>query len=257
MVTYRCHAGSPLQMEQTMTDGVIDQEIVRPEETKPQQGISDKARENFARLEAAKQAERDARIRAEMERDLLKQQIESANAPKEVDPLDGVDDYIDKERLQLIRQKDKAAFQKEAEVIANRTYEARKQEEDKKNFLPKLKSQFQDYDQVMNEKNIAELEEKSPAFLKSVLKIQDDYERRLLTYEYLKAQQTRPAEEKASIKERVEENQKNPYYIPSGSGTPTALEFDIKSKSARDQAYQKLKAAQRRPIGNSSGNQPR
>jgi hypothetical protein len=91
--------------------------------------------------------------------------------------------------------------------------------------------------------------------LKSVLKIQDDYERRLLTYEYLKAQQPKKqAEEKASIKERVEENQRNPYYIPAGSGTPTALEFDIKSKSARDQAYQKLKEAQRRPIGNGSGN---
>ena len=195
-----------------MTDGVQDQEIVRPEETKPQAGISDKARENFARLEAAKQVEREARIRAEMERDMLKKQIETANAPKEVDPLDGVEDYIDKERLQLIREKDRAAFKKEAEDIANRTYEARKLEEDKRNYLPKLKSQFKDYDEVMNEKNIAELEEKAPAFLASVLKVQDDYERRLLTYEYLKSQQAKPAEpQKASIKERVEENQTNPY----------------------------------------------
>lgn len=240
-----------------MTDGVQDQEIVRPEETKTQTGISDKARENFARLEAAKQAEREARIRAEMERDLLKRQIDEANKPKEVDPLDGVDDYIDKDRLQLIRQQDKAAFKKEAEEIANRTYEARKVEEEKRNFLPKLKSQFKDYDEVMNEKNIAELEERSPAFLASVLKIQDDYERRLLTYEYLKSKQSKPADPKPSIKERVEENQTNPYYIPSGSGTPTAVEFDVKSKSARDQAYQKLKQAQRKPIGNGSAPQIR
>ena len=241
-----------------MSEGVTDQEIVRPEETKSQsQGISDKARENFARLEAAKQAERDARIRAEMERDMLKKQIDESSRPKEVDPLDGVEDYIDKERLQLIRQKDKAAFQKEAEEIANRTYETRRKEEDKRNFLPKLKAQFSDYDQVMNEKNIAELEERSPAFVKSVLNIQDDYERRLLTYEFLKGQQPKPAEEKPSIKDRVAENQQNPYYIPAGSGTPTALEFDTKSKAARDQAYQKLKQAQRRPIGNGSAPQVR
>lgn len=236
-----------------MTDGVIDQEIVRPEDkSQPQTGISDKARENFARLEQAKQVEREARIRAEMERDLLKRQIEQANAPKEVDPLDGVEDYIDKDRLQLIREKDKAAFKKEAEEIANRTYEARKRDEDKKNYLPKLKQQFADYDEVMNEKNIADLEDKAPAFLKSVLKIDDDYERRLLTYEYLKSQSKPKAEEtpRPSIRDKVEENLKNPHYIPAGSGTPSAVEFDVKSKAARDQAYAKLKAAQRRPISN-------
>lgn len=245
-----------LQMEISMETGVT-QETVRPEENRSE-GISDKARENFARLEASKQVEREARIRAEMEREMLKKQLEEirqANQPKEEDPLDGVDDYIDKERLQLIRQKDKAAFKKEAEEIANRTFDSRKREEENRNFLPRLKSQFSDYDQVMNEKNLAQLEEKSPAFLASVLKIQDDYERRLLTYEYLKAQKSNAPEEKQSIKERVEENQKNPYYIPSGTGTPTALEFDIKSKAARDQAYQKLKEAQRRPLGN--GNAPR
>lgn len=236
-----------------MTEAVKDQEIGRPEEAKPEsQGISDRARENFARLESAKQVEREARIRAEMERDMLRKQIEESNRPKEVDPLEGIEDYVDKERLQLIRQKDKADFKKEAEEIANRTYENRRKLEEKQNFLPKLKAEFKDYDQVMNEKNIAELEEKSPAFLRSVMNVQDDYERRLLTYEYLKAKQsnTQAVEERPSIKQKVEENQQNPYYIPAGSGTPSAVEFDVKSKNARDLAYQKLKAAQRQPIGN-------
>lgn len=239
-----------------MNEGVKDQEIAPTEETKPQGGISDKARENFARLEQAKQAEREARIRAEMQTEMLRKQlddIKQANQPQEVDPLDGVDDYVDKERLQLIRQKDKAAFKKEAEEIANRTYEARKKDEEKRNFLPKLKQEFQDYDQVMNESNIAQLEQRDPEFLAEVLDIQDDYKRRKLTYKYLKGlQPTEKAEPKQSIKERVEENQKNPYYIPAGTGTPSAMEFDLNSKSARDQAYQKLKAAQRKPIGNSA-----
>lgn len=238
-----------------MTEGVIDQAAAAPEEkVEPQKMASDKARENFARLEAAKQVERDARIRAEMEREMLQKQIDEMKQHQatkdEVDPLDGVEDYVDKERLQLIRKKDRAAFQKEAEEIANRTYEARRKDEERKNFLPKLKSQFGDYDSVMTEQNIAELEQSSPAFVNSVLKISDDYERRLLTYEYLKAKKAQRVEEKPSIKQRVEENQQNPYYVPPGSGTPTALEFDIKSKSSRDQAYAKLKEAQRRPIGN-------
>lgn len=234
-----------------MTEGVINQESAQPENTSSLQA-SDKARENFARLEKAKQEECDARIRAEMEREMLRKQLDEirqANQPKEEDPLDGVDDYIDKERLQLIRQKDKVAFQKEAEMIANRTYEARRREEEKQNFLPRLKSQFHDYDSVMSEANIAKLEQTSPAFLKTVLKIDDDYERRLLTYEYLKSQIGKIEEPKSSIQDRVEENKRNPYYSPAGSGTPAAVDFDIKSKSARDQAYAKLKAAQRRPLG--------
>lgn len=234
-----------------MTEDVKAPEAVTPE---TQTQVSDKSRENFARLEAAKQVERDARIRAEIERDMLKQQIAAANTIKEPDPLDDVEEFVDKVQLQKIRQKDRTDFQKEAEVIANRTYESKKLEEDKKNFLPKLRQEFKDYDQVMNERSVAELEEKAPKFLASVLKISDDYERRLLTYEYLKARQpTKPAEDaKQSIQDRVLENQTNPYYIPSGTGTPTALEFDIKSKSARDAAYSKLKAAQRRPLGNGS-----
>jgi hypothetical protein len=238
-----------------MTEGVIDQATAPPETAEPPKMASDKARENFARLEAAKQVERDARIRAEMEREMLQKQIDEMKQHQatkdEVDPLGGVEDYVDKERLQQIRKKDKAAFQKEAEEIANRTYEARRKDEDRRNFLPKLKSQFGDYDQVMTEQNIAELEQSSPAFVNSVLKISDDYERRLLTYEYLKAKKAnKVVEDKPSIKQRVEENQQNPYFVPAGSGTPSALEFDVKSKTARDQAYSKLKEAQRRPIGN-------
>jgi len=242
-----------------MIDGVIGQESAQPENTSSLQA-SDKARENFARLEKAKQEERDARIRAEMEREMLRKQLDDirqANQPKEEDPLDGVDDYIDKERLQLIRQKDKAAFQKEAELIANKTYEARRREEEKQNYLPRLKSQFNDYDSVMSEANIAKLEKSSPAFLKTVLKIEDDYERRLLTYEYLKSQTDKIEEPKSSIQDRVAENQRNPYYSPAGSGTPAAVDFDIKSKSAREQAYAKLKAAQRRPLGDGNASHVR
>lgn len=239
-----------------MTEGVT-QDIAPQEEQKASlQGASDKARENFARLEAAKQAEREARIRAEMEREHLRQQLEQireAQKPAEPDPLDGVEDYVDKERLQRIREKDRAAFKKEAEEIANRTYEARKREEEKRNYLGRLRSEYSDYDKVMDEKNIAQLEQVAPAFLQRILKIEDDYDRRAMTYEFLKSRASQPvSEERPSIKQKVEENQQNPYYIPAGTGTPAAVEFDIKSKTARDQAYQKLKAAQRRPIGNAT-----
>jgi len=58
------------------------------------------------------------------------------------------------------------------------------------------------------------------------------------------------AEETTSIKDKIEENSKNPFYIPPSAATPAAVDFDVKSPQARRQAYEKLKQAQRNPIGN-------
>lgn len=233
-----------------MTEALnVNQETARPE--KLNDNVSERSRENFRRLEAAKDAEKEARIRAEMQAEQLKREMEEIKQmlkPKEVDPLDEVEDYVDVQRLKAKLEKEREAFRKEAIKAANEVYENKKKEDDQKNVIPKLKSQFSDYDQVMNEDNLMRLEQENPEFLEAVLDIKDDYKRRKLTYDYLKKSvNVAPAE--PSIKHKVEENQRNPYYFESGSGTPIALDFDVKSPQARQQAYDKLKQAQRRPIG--------
>lgn len=208
---------------------------------------------NFRRLEQAKEAEREARIRAEMQNEHLRKEMESIKEmlkPKETDPLDDVEDYVDADKLRAKLAKERENMKREAEVIAKRTYEQIEQEKYKTNFLQRLKQEHPDFDQVMNEQNVARLEETNPVFLKAVLQIPDEYERRKIAYEYIKNTTPKP-EDKPSIKEKVQENLMNPYYIPPGSGTPTAtaVDFDVRSPNARTQAYEKLKQAQRRPIG--------
>lgn len=240
-----------------MNEGVTNQEAAEPVE-KAQNGHSDKEL-NFRQLEASREAERkakevekEARMRAEFEAEMLKRELEEIKQmlqPKEKDPLDEVEDYVDPDRLKAKLKIERAALERKAKDIAKQTYDEIKREEqekEKRDFLGRLKKEYPDYDQVMNENNLLTLEKVDPLFLDTVLAIPDDYERRKKTYAKLKA--LPQPEEKVSIKEKVVENQQNPYYIPAGSGTPTAVEFDIRSKSARDAAYAKLKSAQRKPI---------
>ena len=236
-----------------MTDGVMSQAVAEPEvkkEDKSQGSLSDKEL-NFRRLENQRDEERERRIRAEMEAQLLKQRmdhIEKQLQQPEIDPLDGVEDYVDPKRLKAVLEKERTALKKEAEEITERKLRELRDQEHKQNHVARLRSEFRDYDEVMNENNIANLEKTNPVFLKAVLQIQDDYERKKLAYEYLK--QSKPkVEDVPSIKEKVDENLRNPYYIPSGSGNGMAVEFDIRSTQARKDAYDKLKQAQRRPVG--------
>jgi len=236
-----------------MTDGVTEQEIASPEKSSE---LSDKEL-NFRRLEALRDNEREARLRAELQAESFRNELDQLKqmlTPKEKDPLDDApDEYVDTNRLKAKLAQERAAFERRAEEIARRTYEQQRSEDEKKNYLGRLRTEFRDFDEVLNENNIVALEKTDPVFLKAVMQIPDDYERRKLAYEHIKSRNSSAPVSKPSIRETVEENAKNPHYIPPGSGTPAAVEFDIRSKEARDQAYAKLKAAQKRPLG---GGQP-
>lgn len=232
-----------------MSEGVQADLAESVKEDKPQSTMSDNARENFRRLEEAKEAERERRVQAEQESALLKQRLEmleQRNQPKEVDPLDEDEDY-DPKRLKAALDQRERRFKKEAEEIATRKFEEYKNKEQKQNHMSRLKSENHDYDSVMTTENIVALEKANPEFVQSLMRISDDYERKKLAYNYLK--RTQAVSKAPSIKEKVEENSKNPYHIPAGSGVPAAVDFDLKSPQARQAAYAKLKAAQRQPIG--------
>jgi len=241
-----------------MTEGVKEQEpLAAPVKEERPQLASDNARENFRRLEQAKEDERERRVKAEMENALMKQRLEmleKANQPADKDPLADVQDYVDPTSLKAAFAQERRHLKKEAEEIAEKKLREWKEQEHKQNHVQRLKSEFSDFGNVMTEENVVKFEQTHPEFVQSLLHIQDDYERKRLAYNFFK--RNMPKEEvRSSIKEKVEENAKNPYHIPSGSGIPAAVEYDLKSKSARDAAYAKLKAAQRNPIGGGSSTQ--
>lgn len=237
-----------------MTEGVKEQEAAAPEKAPSDKELNfQRLREERERDRIEKEREREARIRAEMKAEMANRELEQFKEmmkPKEADPFDSEDIDPDlKTRLQRKLANERQEIIKEAEKIAESVYEKRRDQELKSSVPQRLKYEFNDYDQIMNEQNIIELEQNHPAFTKAVLQIPDEYERKKLAYEYIKNTQTKKTKENLSIKEKVNENMQNPYYIPSSSGTPSAVEFDVKSPAAREAAYAALKAAQRRPLG--------
>lgn len=240
-----------------MTDGVMNSGDVLPEtKTAPQEGLSNKEL-NFRRLEAEREKEREARIRAEMHAESMQREmkrIEEMLKPKEVDPLDNIQDIadLDPQKLKAILSQRDANFKREAREIAKEAYKEEREHDKKTNFRDHLRRQYQDYDQVMNEQTIAQIQEREPDAVDAISAIEDPYVRCEKAYKFFKKRMEVSKADKPieSIRQKVEENMSNPYMIPAGSGTPpySAIEFDG-SASSRKAAYEKLKAAQRRSIG--------
>ncbi len=240
-----------------MEPGVTNQEAAAPEAKKEAKASSDKEL-NFRRLEALKDQERERAIRAEAQNEMLKRDLESIKnslMPAEKDPLDEIEDFSDPEKVRSAYKtswnKREARLKKEAEDIADRRIEQKLKEREDANWLGRLKSEYRDYDEVLNDDTVARLAESNPNFVQAVMQIPDEYARRKVVYELLKKE--KPKAESPSIKEKVEENARNPFFIPPSQGTPPAVDYDLQSPSSRQAAYAKLKAAQRRPIGGGQG----
>jgi hypothetical protein len=157
------------------------------------------------------------------------------------------EELIDKAKLKRIREKDREEFRKEAQQVARETYA----QIDSENFASKLKAAYPDYDQVVNQANAERLQEKEPGFMRLLAREKDEFIRREEAYKKMKelAQAVEPPKVKAQ--DVVEENRKaaGNFFTPSGHGpmnNPYAFEFDVRNPQARANAYQKLKAAQKR-----------
>lgn len=249
-----------------MTEGVITQDVAKPEkETAHREGLSDKEL-NFRKLEAEREKdraerdkEREARIRAEMQAESMQKelrQIQEMLKPKEIDPLDQLEDItdLDPKQLKAIFAQKEAQLERKAREYAKQALKEEQEHDKKTNFRDKLRDRYQDYDQFMNERVLAEIQEREPDAVDAISAIEDPYVRCEKAYKFIKNRlaTAKPVEKPVeSIQETVAENMLNPYLIPAGSASPPygAVEFDTRSPSARKQAYEKLKAAQRRPIG--------
>lgn len=238
-----------------MNQGVKDQAAAKPEEkgAQTQEQLSDKEL-NFRRLEAARDKEREARLRAEMQTESLMKEIESIKmmlAPKEKDPLEEIEDIadLDRNKLKEILSKREAQLQKKFEQALPQKFEEYERNKKRTNFREALRERYQDYDEVMNQDVLSQLPERDAQVIEAISAIEDPYVRCEKAYQYVKQHKQASASHAEALKQKVEENQMNPYYFPSGQGSPPpAVEFDVRSKKAREAAYAQLKAAQRKGL---------
>ncbi|HEX5553444.1 MAG TPA: hypothetical protein VFX43_09370 [Chitinophagaceae bacterium] len=225
---------------------VINQEAASPESPSAQQKMSDKDI-NFARLRQEREHLAYELEKANIERQKLLEQMNARSSIPQEDDEDE-DGYIEPEkeikRLKKALKASKFESQKQAEHVARRIVE----EENKKNFLFRLKAEHPDYDAVVNDETALKLEQQFPGMANSIKNIPDDFERRKLAYETIKSLNLhKPKKQEPIMQDKIDSNRKSLYYTPSSSGSGPAQMGDF-SPTGRKAAYEKMRELMKKPL---------
>lgn len=133
----------------------------------------------------------------------LKKQLE----PKEKDEFEDIsdDDYIPAGKV-------KKLVEKQARLIAEQAAREQLQQREQSQFLDKLKRQFSDFDEVVNNDTLAILESQDPDLAQTISELKDPYKIGLQTYKYIKAlgitEKVPTARRAKEVEKKIEKNAK-------------------------------------------------
>lgn len=134
--------------------------------------------------ERQKDLERELRMQRELNERLI--QMTPQPAPKqEIDEFDSIssEDYLQKGQVEKLVQK---KAERIAQEIAHREVEKVMREREQSQFMHKLKSQFSDFDDIVNPETIEILEIQEPELARSIAASKDPYQIGLATYKFIK-----------------------------------------------------------------------
>lgn len=220
---------------------------VNPAEQKPveqsqEQKPSDKEY-NFAQIRKQLEQERAARQQAEEKAHQLMQEHARMQQQRPPDDVDDDDDepYVDKKRLKkeqvkLVKQISSDTDNKIQTAVQQALAEERR--------AMWLKGNPDFYEIMGHAQTFAE---KDPELAETILSMPDTFERQKLVYKNIKALGLHKKEEpKTSVQDKINQNQRSPYYQPSGIGTaPYASQSDF-SPVGQKNSYDKMKELQKR-----------
>jgi hypothetical protein len=181
--------------------------------------------------------ERNARLEAER---VAQEATNKRNQQEEEE--DDSEPYVDKKKLNRTLAKfgeqTKQNFNSEIQKAVQIAREQEKQE----NWL-ESNPDFYNILQTHSEK----LVQKSPMLAKSILNMPDNFERQKLVYLNIKELGLdKPEVKQTSIQDKVNANQRSPYYQPSGVGSSPYSQASDFSVAGQKSAYDKMKALQNR-----------
>lgn len=202
------------------------------------------------KAEAAEKAADEERRRARqfeeqvrLQNELLKSVLQQPQAqPQEVDEFEDLpeDEY-------LSYGKSRKAWERDAKKIAREQYEALEREREKLRWKERIKSEYADFDQVVNQETIALLEKQDPKLAEIIAKNGDPYEMGLLAYHNIRAKGLAKSDEPESIQSRevskkLEKSEKTVQSPAAYNKRPIAAAFSTQylSKEQKDQLYQEM-----------------
>lgn len=200
-----------------------------------QEQVKENSKEyNFRQLEAKLQQERVARLEAERLAQEAMQRIQQQQIREEPEE-DDSDPYVDNKKLNKkfssFEKKMEEKIEKKAEEKARQMiYSQRKDDWIRQN---------PDFYEVMQ--HAEKFAQRDPELAETILEMPDTFERQKLVYRNIKSMGIhKPEEKKSTIQDKVNANQRSPYYQPSGMGAaPYSMAGDF-SPVGQKQAYQKL-----------------
>lgn len=222
-----------------MSINPVDNQKQAVQEQPQEQKQSDKEY-NFAQIRKQLDQERAARIQAEEKANqLMQQQIQQKHVADDDDSSD--EPYVDHKSLTKKLAKFEASMEqkidKKAQEKAQLIFEEHKRQQWLKNNP--------DFLEVMN--HAQKFADKDPELAESILEMPDTFERQKLVYKNIKALGLHKKEEpKSTVQDRVNQNQRNPYYQPSGIGTAPYASSSDYSPTGQKTSYDKMKELQAR-----------
>lgn len=223
-----------------MSVNPVEQTPVQAAEQKP----SDKEY-NFAQIRKQLEQERTARQQAEEKANHLMQEhakLQQSRAIPEADDDDGDDEpYVDKRRLKKEQVKLVKQITADTDTKIQSAVHQALSEERRSTWL---KSNPDFYEIMGHAQTFAD---KDPELAETILSMPDTFERQKLVYKNIKALGIHKKEEpKSNIQDKITQNQRSPYYQPSGIGTaPYASQADY-SDVGKKSSYDKMKELQKR-----------
>jgi len=150
-----------------------------------------------------------------MQEELLKRQgqVTPAAPVQEVNPFEGIDpsDWTTFEQAQKVAE---SIAEKKARTIIEE-YEAKRRKEE---APMRIKSRFQDFDAVVTEENVKQLQAKEPDVAQALSMIGDEEAQAVAAYKYIKAFVPQAAESTAA-KQRIQKNANQPKSLSATGGS--------------------------------------
>lgn len=208
-----------------------------PSEVSHEQPVETKQNRHFKELRRQKdELERKLKMQEEMMERLMKVQ---PPAPVEIDELDQIDETEVLQKGQV-----KKLVRKQAEAIAKEIVQQEmsqvKRQIDQSQHLNRLKSQFSDFDEVVNQESLALLEENEPELAIAIAESKDPYKILLQSYKFIKKmgidKDVPNARHAKEVEKRIEKNAKTVQSPQAHDKRPMAVAFKMTESMRKELA---------------------
>ncbi len=155
------------------------------------------------------------------------------------------DEHIPKGKVKKLINKAKQDAAQSAQEAVEKAFEQR----EKSRFMDKLKSQFSDFDDIVNPETLSLLEENDPQLAITIAEVKDPYKIGLQSYKYIKAlglaDKVPQARRVKEVEKKLEQNAKTVQSPQAFDKRPMAQAFRLTETEKRDLYNEMMEAASR------------